>query len=109
MRKENAKFDTKFISEAGSYLVNSDYFAFVELKDYACYVVADGIDSDEKKEMETNDRHLLSFPQNMCPFHVISELQVFYFTFNKITIGFLIVIFYRKRITKNIQNSIITF
>ena len=50
MRKENAKFDTKFISEAGSYLVNSDYFAFVELKDYACYVVADGIDSDEKKE-----------------------------------------------------------
>jgi serine/threonine protein phosphatase PrpC len=50
MRKENASFDTKFISEAGSYLVNADYFAFVELKDYACYVVADGIDIDEKKE-----------------------------------------------------------
>lgn len=50
MRKENADFDTKFISEAGSYLINSDYFAFVELKDYACYVVADGIDADEKKE-----------------------------------------------------------
>ncbi len=50
MRKDNASFITKFISEAGSYLVNSDYFAFVELKDYACYVIADGIDIDEKKE-----------------------------------------------------------
>lgn len=50
MRKDNASFVTKFISEAGSYLVNSDYFAFVELKDYACYVIADGIDIDEKKE-----------------------------------------------------------
>ena len=50
MRKENSDFNTKFISEAGSYLVNADYFAFVELKDYACYVIADGIDLDEKKE-----------------------------------------------------------
>lgn len=50
MRKENSDFSTKFISEAGSYLVNSDYFAFVELKDFACYVAADGIDPDEKKE-----------------------------------------------------------
>lgn len=50
MRKENASFITKFISESGSYLINADYFAFVELKDYACYVIADGIDIDEKKE-----------------------------------------------------------
>lgn len=50
MRKENSDFSTKFISEAGSYLINADYFAFVELKDYACYVIADGIDPDEKKE-----------------------------------------------------------
>lgn len=50
MRKENSKFITKFISEAGSYLVNADFFAFVELKDYACYVLVDGIDPDEKKE-----------------------------------------------------------
>lgn len=50
MRKENASFATKFISEPGSYLHNSDYFAFVELRDYACYVIADGIDTDEKKE-----------------------------------------------------------
>lgn len=50
MRKENASFVTKFISESGSYLINADYFAFVELKDYACYVIADGIDMDDKKE-----------------------------------------------------------
>ena len=45
MRKENSKFNTKFISEAGSELKNSDYFAFVELDKYACYVIADGIGS----------------------------------------------------------------
>lgn len=50
MRKENSEFKTKFISEPGSYLHNADYFAFVELKDYACYCIADGIDSDEKRE-----------------------------------------------------------
>ena len=50
MRKENASFETKFISEAGSYLNNADYFAFVELKDYACYVIAEGIDTDDMKK-----------------------------------------------------------
>lgn len=50
MRKENASFETKFISEAGSYLNNADYFAFVELKDYACYVIADGIDTADMKK-----------------------------------------------------------
>lgn len=50
MKKENASFETKFISEAGSYLNNADYFAFVELKDYACYVIADGIDTDDMKK-----------------------------------------------------------
>lgn len=50
MRKENASFETKFISEAGSYLNNADYFAFVELKDYACYVIADGIDTDDMEK-----------------------------------------------------------
>lgn len=53
MRKENASFETKFISEAGSYLNNADYFAFVELKDYACYVIADGIDTDDMKKSAT--------------------------------------------------------
>lgn len=50
MRKENSAFRTKFISEAGSQLVNADYFAFVELDNYACYCIADGIDNDRMKE-----------------------------------------------------------
>jgi serine/threonine protein phosphatase PrpC/tetratricopeptide (TPR) repeat protein len=50
MRKENSSFKTKFISEPGSYLRNLDYFAFVELEDYACYCIADGIDDDLKRE-----------------------------------------------------------
>lgn len=45
MRKQNSEFVTKFISEAGTQLMNSDYFAFVELDHYACYVLADGIDA----------------------------------------------------------------
>ena len=50
MRKENSVIRTKFISEAGSQLVNADYFAFVELDNYACYCIADGIDNDKVKE-----------------------------------------------------------
>lgn len=43
MRKQNSTFQSAFISEAGSELENNDYFAFVELEEYACYVVADGL------------------------------------------------------------------
>lgn len=43
MRKQNSTFKTAFISEAGSELKNNDYFAFVELEQYACYVIADGL------------------------------------------------------------------
>lgn len=43
MRKQNAEFKTAFTSEA-SELKNTDYFGFVELDQYACYVIADGID-----------------------------------------------------------------
>lgn len=46
MRKENSVLRTKFISEPGSYIMNQDYFAFVELEDYACYCIADGMDDD---------------------------------------------------------------
>ncbi|VBB09023.1 Hypothetical protein LUCI_4309 [Lucifera butyrica] len=46
MKKINAKFNAAFLSEAGSFLQNKDYFAFVELDDLACYVIADGIDDD---------------------------------------------------------------
>ena len=43
MRKSNSEFKTAFISEAGGQLANNDYFAYVELDDYACYVLASGI------------------------------------------------------------------
>lgn len=43
MRKQNSTFKTGFLSEAGSELKNNDYFAFVELDKYACYVIADGL------------------------------------------------------------------
>lgn len=48
MRKLNSKFKTNFISEEGTLLQNKDYFAFVELDNYACYVIADGIDEDKE-------------------------------------------------------------
>ena len=44
MRKQNSEIKTAFTSEADCDLKNTDYFGFVELDDYACYVVADGID-----------------------------------------------------------------
>jgi len=50
MRKLNSKFNTNFVSEEGAYLQNKDYFAFIELDDYACYVIADGIDEDKELE-----------------------------------------------------------
>jgi serine/threonine protein phosphatase PrpC len=48
MRKENSEFKTAFVSEAGSFIDNRDYFAFVELDDMACYVIADGLDTDRE-------------------------------------------------------------
>lgn len=50
MRKINSEFLTNFVSEEGSYIENRDYFAFVELDNYACYVIADGIDKDKDVE-----------------------------------------------------------
>lgn len=46
MRKSNSTFNTKFISEEGTNLVNRDYFGFVELDKFACYVMADSLDDD---------------------------------------------------------------
>jgi serine/threonine protein phosphatase PrpC len=48
MRRNNSEFKTNFVSEAGTFTTNKDYFAFMELDDAACWVVADGIDSDEE-------------------------------------------------------------
>lgn len=50
MRRENSEFKTAFLSEAGSSIQNKDYFAFTELEDMACYVIADGLDADEEVE-----------------------------------------------------------
>lgn len=44
MRKQNSEFLTAFTSEASKDIKNTDYFGFVELDDFACYVIADGID-----------------------------------------------------------------
>lgn len=46
MRKQNAEFKTAFTSEANERLKNTDCFGFVELDDFACYVIADGIDDN---------------------------------------------------------------
>lgn len=43
MRKQNSNFEARFISEEGSQLKNNDYFGYVELDEFACYVIADGI------------------------------------------------------------------
>jgi len=44
VRKQNSKFSTAFITETGSELKNKDYFGYMELDDYACYVMADDIE-----------------------------------------------------------------
>ncbi|MGA3673969.1 serine/threonine protein phosphatase [Lysinibacillus agricola] len=48
MRKENSNFKTSFLSEAGSFLQNKDYFAYTELDDVACWVAVKGLDSDQE-------------------------------------------------------------
>ena len=47
MRKNSSEFVTSFTSEAGTFRINKDFFAYAEMDDLACYIVADGIDSDE--------------------------------------------------------------
>lgn len=67
MRKINSTFKTAFISEAGAALKNNDYFAYVELDDYACYVIAnsitDRIESESAKvAVENTIRHFQENP-----------------------------------------------
>lgn len=50
MRRINSEFRTQYISEEGQKLANRDYFGFVEMDDYACYILADSLDG----ELETN-------------------------------------------------------
>lgn len=66
MKKSNSEFRTAFVSEAGSELANNDYFAYVELDDYACYVLASGITdlrSTEAAKLAV-EHFILSFQEN---------------------------------------------
>ena len=47
MRKEEAKFITEFLSEAGTKNENSDFFGYVLLDNYAIWAAADGFDEEE--------------------------------------------------------------
>ena len=47
MRKDEAKFITEFLSEAGTKAENSDYFGYILLDNYAIWAVADGFDEEE--------------------------------------------------------------
>ena len=46
MRKEEAKFETRFFSEAGTKEKNNDYFGYIQLDNYAIWVAADGYDEE---------------------------------------------------------------
>ena len=46
MRRINSDFRTIHISEEGKQLSNRDYFGYVEMDDFACYVLADSLDED---------------------------------------------------------------
>ena len=66
LRKQNSAFTTSFISEAGTKLENNDYFAYVELEQYACYVIADGLDdlySSESASLATQ-RVMIAFQEH---------------------------------------------
>lgn len=66
MRKQNSTFKTAFISEAGSGLENNDYFAYVELDQYACYVIADGLNDlpDSKSARLATQAIILAFEEH---------------------------------------------
>ena len=55
MRKVNSEFQTKYLSEEGQQLSNRDYFGYVEMDDFACYVMADSLDED----MDTNSARIV--------------------------------------------------
>lgn len=46
MRRINSEFKTANMSEEGHNLSNRDYFGYVEMDDFACYVLADSLDEE---------------------------------------------------------------
>lgn len=49
MRRINSEFQTKYLSQEGQKLSNGDEFGFVEMDDFACYVMADSLDEDPER------------------------------------------------------------
>jgi len=47
MRKINSEFQTKYLSSEGQKLTNRDYFGYVEMDDFACYILADSLEEDD--------------------------------------------------------------
>ena len=47
MRRENSKFNSAYVSHEGNKLFNNDYYGSAELDQFACYVIADGLDSGD--------------------------------------------------------------
>jgi len=66
MRKQNSEFITAFSSEADQALQNTDSFAYVELDELACYVIADGIDDkvDAKSARLAVDSVIAAFTES---------------------------------------------
>lgn len=46
MRRINSEFETRYLSQEGQKLSNRDDFGYVEMDDFACYVMADSLDDD---------------------------------------------------------------
>lgn len=51
MRRQNSDIAVKFLTNAGTHLFNNDYYGSAELTDYACYVVADGIEEGSLEDI----------------------------------------------------------
>lgn len=49
-RKAESKFITSFVSRIGKQPINCDYFAYIELPDFAIWVLADGYDEEKGGE-----------------------------------------------------------
>ena len=61
MRKKAAEFITESLSQPGTFRVNYDYFSFIEVDNFACWIIADGINSElEKKSAEIAVKYLLN-------------------------------------------------
>ncbi len=69
MRKEESKFITGFISEAGTKSRNNDYFGFVQMENYGIWVIADGFDEEKgadvasRTAVESSIEYFMSYPR----------------------------------------------